>query len=69
MKQNTSRCEPMLNLKLMRVRKGLTLVELAEKARLNYNTISQYETGKHSPRHENLKAIADALECDLKDII
>lgn len=61
--------KPMLNLKLMRVRKGFTLVKLAEKAGLNYNTISQYENGKHAPRIENLQAIAEALGCEVKDII
>lgn len=59
----------MINLKLMRVKRGLTLVQLAEKAGLNYNTISQYENGKHAPRIENLWAIAEALECEVKDII
>lgn len=63
------RCEPMLNLKLMRIRKGFTLVKLAEKSGLNYNTISQYENGFHAPRIENLQAIAKALECDIKEII
>lgn len=61
--------KPMLNLKLMRVRKGFTLVKLAETAGLNYNTISQYENGKHAPRIENLQAIAYALGCDVKDIL
>lgn len=69
MKKKTARCEPMLNLKLMRVRKGFTLVELARKAGLNYNTISQYENGLHAPRMENLQLIAKALGCEVKDII
>lgn len=66
---DNKKCKPMLNLKLMRIRKGFTLIQLAEKAGLNYNTISQYETGKHAPRIENLRAIAEVLECDVKEII
>ena len=61
--------KPMLNLKLMRVRKGLTLQSLAKKAGLNYNTINQYEKGYHQPKIENLKKVAEALECDVKEII
>lgn len=69
MKKNKGKCAPMVNLKVMRVKNGLTLEALAERAGLNYNTISQYENGIHSPRHDNLKKIAAVLGCDVKDII
>lgn len=60
---------PMLKLKFFRIQKGLTIVELAKRTGLNYNTISQYESGKHKPRIDNLQKIAEALECEVKDIV
>ena len=63
------RYPPMLKLTLKRKEAGMTICELAEKVGLNYNTISQYENGSHKPRTDNIKKIADALGCELKDII
>lgn len=60
--------EPMIELKIQRIRKGLTLMELAKKAGLNYNTINQYERGRHKPRMKNLLKLAAALDCKIEDI-
>lgn len=60
---------PMLKLTLKRKEARMTICELAEKVDLNYNTISQYETGVHKPRLENIQKIADALGCEIKDIV
>lgn len=60
---------PMLRLTLKRKEAGMTIIELAAKAGLNYNTISQYETGRHKPRVDNIQRIAEVLGCDLKDIV
>lgn len=59
----------MLKLTIKRKEAGLKIYELAEKTGLNYNTISQYENGKHRPLAENLQKIADALGCEVKDIV
>ena len=59
----------MLNLKLMRIKKGFTLKQLATKSNLNYNTINSWELGKHSPSNENLKVIAEVLDCSIADLI
>ena len=67
--KNQEKSKPMLNLKLMRIRKGFTLITLAEKAGVNYSSISQWENGIHEPRGGNLYALAEALECDVKDIL
>lgn len=67
-KQKVKR-EPMRKLKAMRVLKGYTLQALAEKVGINYNTINQYELGIHAPRTDNLRLIAEALGCDISDII
>ena len=64
-----SRYKPMLNLKLMRIKKGFTLKQLAAKSNLNYNTINSWELGKHSPSNENLKVIAEVLDCSIADLI
>ena len=64
-----SRYEPMINLKLMRIKKGFTLQHLAAKSNFNYNTINSWELGKHSPSNENLKIIAQVLDCDIADLI
>lgn len=60
---------PMVNLKVMRIKNGLTLEALAEKSGLHYNTISQYENGLHTPKKDNLEKIANVLGCDVKDLI
>lgn len=60
---------PMLKLTLKRKEARMTICELAEKTGLNYNTISQYENGIHNPRLENIQKIADALGCEIKDIV
>lgn len=65
----SKRYPPMLKLTLKRKEARMTICELAERVGLNYNTISQYETGVHKPRLENIQKIADALGCDLKDIV
>lgn len=67
-KQKAKR-EPMRKLRAMRVLKGYTTEMLAQKTGLNRNTINQYETGKHTPRIDNLKIIAKVLECELSDIL
>lgn len=59
----------MLNLKLMRIKKGFTLMQLAEKSNINYNSINSWELGKHSPSKEKLEVIAKVLECNVTDLI
>lgn len=59
----------MINLKIMRVKKNMTQGELAERAGVKRMTISYYETGLRYPRREILDKLADALGCDVKDIV
>ena len=56
-------------MKLLRVKKNMTQGELAEKAGVKRMTISYYETGLRYPRREILDKLADALGCDVKDIV
>lgn len=61
--------KPMLNLKIMRIKKGMTQIELAQKIGKVSNTIYSYESGISAPRTETLDKLADALGCEIKDIV
>lgn len=52
----------MLNMKLARIKKGMTQQELAEKIGVSSNiTVSRYESGKLDPPAKRLNKIADVL--------
>lgn len=50
--------------KLMRLVKGLSQIELARKSRLSKGTLSLIERGLVDPKPESRTALAVALECD-----
>ena len=54
---------------LIRTQKGLTQSELAEKIGVTQKDISRWETGERNPKTDKLLIIADALQCDIKDLI
>ncbi|MFI7299283.1 helix-turn-helix domain-containing protein [Streptomyces sp. NPDC050121] len=47
---------------LARKRRGLTLAELSDQAEVSLQSLSNYETGRTSPRSETLDKIASALD-------
>ena len=60
------------NLQKKRQEAGLSQSQLAEKARISVRTLQHYEVGYHDIRKaavETVLAIAEALECDIKEII
>lgn len=61
--------EPMMRLKLKRVEKGLTQKELADMAGIGQGFISDYETGRYFPRKTTLDKLAEALGCEVKDLL
>ena len=63
------RYPPMLKLTMKRKEERMTIGDLAKRAGVNYNTISQYENGIHKPRIDNIQKLAEALECEIKDIV
>ena len=63
------RYKPMLNLRSMRIRKGITQVELSQKLGKSKNLIYLYESGYISPPRSKLEKIATELGCEVKDII
>jgi len=59
-------------LKAMRVSKGMTQKDLAEKSGVNIRMIQDYEQGNKNINHawvDTVIKLADALECDIRDII
>lgn len=51
-----------------REKAALTQEELAERSGFSRSTIINYESGKRSPRLEDLKMIAAALGCTVADL-
>ena len=61
--------KPMLNLKIARIKKGMSQAELAERVGISQNALSLYEVGKRFPKRSTFEKLAEVLECDIRDII
>lgn len=59
----------MKKLKEARKRKGYTQEELAHLVNVGAMTIYQYESGRRVPNARMLKQIAQALDCNVDDIL
>ena len=57
------------NLKKLRIAKGMTQDQLAEKLHVVRQTVSLWENGKREPDIDTLIAIADALDADVTELI
>ena len=57
------------NVKIRRERKGLSQEQLAEKAGVSKNTISDIETGDKFARANTLVALAKALETEVYELL
>ena len=53
----------------MRIKRGLTQAQLAELVGVHKNIVYAWEAGNFNPRGENLLKIADALDCEAKELI
>jgi len=53
-------------LRTLRVSKGLTQVQLSEKARVARRQISFYETGKATPDLDSAYRLAQVLDCKIE---
>ena len=58
-----------ISIRAMRQAKGLAQWQLAEMIGVKQESITQWETGKTSPRFERLVDIAKALDCTVDDLI
>lgn len=66
MKDNVSRVQ------ILRVALGLTQKELAERSNINIRQIQKYEYGEYDTGKMMLRnaiALADALECDVRELM
>ena len=59
----------MLELKIARMRKGLTQEELAEKIGMAKITISAYEIGRSKPSLDVLIKLSDVLEVSIDELL
>ncbi len=57
------------NLKFYRLKSGMTKKELAAKCQLTPMAISNYESGKRTPRYDLIEEIAKALDVKFVDLI
>lgn len=55
--------------RLLRNRKSLTQAKLAEISGISLSSLQKYESGKNTPKIDNLSKIATALETDLDTLI
>lgn len=53
----------------LRIERGLTQAQLAVQIGVHKNRICDWEKGKFKPRGENLLRLADALNCDARELI
>ena len=58
-----------LNLKIARIRKGLSQNQLAEIVKVSPATISKLECGKLNPRIDVVKRLAKALDVSVSELI
>lgn len=56
-------------IRILRIQKGYSQEFLAEKAKGEKTHIGNIETGKANPSILYLKQIADALECDIMELL
>lgn len=57
-----------INLKRLRESGGLTLTQLAKLAKIDKGTLNKWENQKQGFRLNNLKTVAAALGCSVKDL-
>lgn len=56
-------------MKAIRKERNITLRELGQMCKLDYSCICRIECGEYSSGVLTLKAIADVLQCDVKDFL
>lgn len=56
------------NLKKITDQKGITSAALARKSGFSKGAISQWRNGIYTPSHENMLALAEALQCSIEEL-
>lgn len=60
------------NVRSLRVSRGITQKELAEKSNINIRQVQKYESGEYDTGKMMLRnaiTLADALECDVRELL
>ena len=57
------------NIKDLRIKNKMTQEQIAEKLFVSRQTVSNYETGKSRPDIDMLIKLAEALNCDIKQVL
>ena len=58
-----------MNLKEIRLARGMTQEQLANICGLEQSRIARYESGKREPDLDTLRKLAEALDCTLDELI
>jgi len=58
-----------ISIKGMRVARGLTQTQLAEKLGVVQSAVCQWERETYSPKLKHIKALAAVLECSVDDLL
>lgn len=58
-----------MNIKEMRIKRGLTQGQLAELSGIDQRQISRWELGKHRPSIDTVQKLAEILNCNISDLI
>lgn len=58
-----------MGIKSLRMKAGLTQVELAKKMNVDQTTISNWESGKHIPMRKLHRKLAKILNCTVDDLL
>ncbi len=56
-------------IKIKRIKKGLTVIELAKKVGITRTSLYNYENGTQFPSPTIIARIAQVLDCDIKELI
>lgn len=59
----------MNKIKSVRLNRGMTQKELADAIGVTQKDVSRWETGVYNPKVDKLLRIAEALSCDIKDLL
>lgn len=57
------------NIKKLRICKGLTVQELADKIKVSRQSVYNYENGSQFPNKGVCKRLCKVFKCDIKDLI
>ena len=57
-----------MNIKSLRLKRGISQEVLAEKLSVNQTAISQWEIGKSNPSSDRLPKLAEVLNCSIDEL-